>query len=92
MSGWAPASKVSRVRAGATTEKRGSRGKMTIEELIAYVETDPIADANPEAHEAVIAALYLAREAAGVSRRRPIGHLDEQVVKMNQALAKAKWK
>jgi hypothetical protein len=65
---------------------------MTIEELIAYVQTDPMADANKGAHDAVVAALYLAREAADVSGRRPIGHLDDQIIKMNQALAKAEWK
>ncbi len=65
---------------------------MTIEELIAYVEADPMRQANTGAHDAVIAALYLAREAAGVSKRRPISHLDEQVTKMNVALSKAEWK
>jgi hypothetical protein len=37
---------------------------MTIEELIAYVEADPMRQANTDAHDAVIAALYLAREAS----------------------------
>jgi hypothetical protein len=65
---------------------------MTIEELIAYVEVDPMREANAEAHAAVVAALYLAREVAGVSRRRPISHLDDQVKRMNDALDKAAWK
>ena len=65
---------------------------MTIEELIDYVGVSPTFNANPEAHAAVIAALYLAREAAGVSRRRPISHLDDQVKRMNAALDKAEWK
>ncbi len=64
---------------------------MTIEELIAYVEADPMRQANTNAHNAVIAALHLAREAAGVSRRRPISYLDDQVKRMNDALRKAKW-
>ena len=64
---------------------------MTIEELIAYVESDPMRQANTNAHNAVMAALYLAREAAGVSRRRPISHLDDQVKQMNDALDKAAW-
>jgi hypothetical protein len=66
---------------------------MTIEELIAYVEADPMRQANTEAHSAVIAALYLAREAAGGRwRRRPISHLDDQVKRMNDALDTATWK
>jgi hypothetical protein len=65
---------------------------MTIEELIAYVEVDPMREVNPDAHNAVIAALYLAREAAEVARRRPIAHLDDQVQRMNVALHKAEWK
>jgi hypothetical protein len=65
---------------------------MTIEELIAYVDCNPMADANPSAHKAVMAALYLAREAAGVSRRRPVSRLDDQVKTMNVALHNAEWK
>lgn len=65
---------------------------MTIEELIAYVECDPMRQANTDVHNAVIAALYLAREAAGVGRRGPISHLDDQVKRMNDALDKAVWK
>lgn len=65
---------------------------MTIEELIAYVQADPMATANPAAHEALVAGLYVARAAAGLSRRRPIGHLDDEVTRMNRALAKAEWR
>ena len=65
---------------------------MTIEELIAYMEADPMRQANTGAHDAVMAALYVAREAASVSRRRPISHLDQQVTKMRVALSKAEYK
>jgi hypothetical protein len=62
---------------------------MTIEELVAYVEADPMRQANTDAHNAVMAALYVVKAAMTPGGS---GSLVAARERFEHLLRKAEWR